>query len=65
MKKREQLITNLYFKFYKKYNDLPNEETFDIINGELGDKLNRQIWYPVRGELFDQLYCHTIKKEAK
>jgi hypothetical protein len=64
MKKREELINNFYFKFYKRFNDLPNEKIFDTISGELSDKLNKCIWYPVRGEVFDQIYFYT-KKEVK
>lgn len=62
MIKRNQMITNLYFKFYKKYGYLPSEKIFDTLVVELNDKLDMCMWYSIRGELFDQLYYDTRGK---
>lgn len=61
MKKREQIQSNMYSKFYFKFGDLPSEYVYDIITIQLNEKLIQEIWYPIRGELFDVVFGERSK----
>lgn len=55
MKKRMCIINPIYSAIYRKFGDLPNEYIFDTVMIKLKDKLNSEIWYHIRGELFDDI----------